>query len=80
MFWGNCDDFDFSMCVNERYGTEQMDETRTNINFNTGYGSPAKGNRAQRLNPGRPGKPGFAIHGRAGSQQPQGRSVPTRVL
>lgn len=36
MFWGNCDDFDFSMCVNEHYGTEQMGETRTNGNLTQG--------------------------------------------
>lgn len=32
MFLGNFDYFDFFTCVNERYGTEKMGETRTNSN------------------------------------------------
>lgn len=42
MFWGNCADFDLSMYMNERYGTEQMGETRTNSNLTQGMAALQK--------------------------------------
>ena len=42
MFWGNCDDFDFSMCVNERYGTEQMAKQGPTATLTEGAAAPQK--------------------------------------
>lgn len=36
MYSGNCDYFDFFMCMNEHYGTEYMGEMSTKSNLTQG--------------------------------------------
>lgn len=70
MFWGNCDDFDFSMCVNQLMGQNRWMKQGPTSTLPQGTAALQKAVVRPRKNPGRPGKPGFAIHSRAGSQQP----------
>lgn len=50
MFWGNCDDFDFSMCERALWDNRWMKQGPTST-LTQGTAALQKVNRAQRLNP-----------------------------